>query len=362
MKPKMLFIAPNMYPGGAESVLVKLLNNIDRDKYDIKLVLIKMEGHHLSKLPDNLEIIDLKCKKSILAIPRIRKVILKEKPDFIFSIIGQVNLILAILKMIFFKNICFIGRENAVYNEWLYKDINFKKRILSILYHFLLKKLDYIVVQSQFMEKQVIDYFKVPKNKVVIINNPIEHNTIKLLMEDNIKNDMWKFDRVNLLAVGRIEKVKNYFDMVDIIKMLPERFHLNILGDGTERLNLEKYIEIKGLNHRITLYGYVDNPYKYMRNSFALLLTSTRESFPNVVIEASACGLYVVSYNMPGGISEIIKNGINGSIVPQGQKDKFVIHLTKLLESGYDSKEIIENSKKYSIDIYMEKMYVLFRD
>lgn len=359
MKKKILFVAPNLHHGGAEAVLIKILNSIDLNLFDVKLVLVKKVGGHLSKLRKEINIIDLDCKSAIFSIPKLKRTIESENPDFVFSIIGHINLILASLKILFFNKITFIGRENVVYNEWLFKEKTFKKRILAVGYRILLKRLDYVVVQSNFMANQVQQYFKVAKDNIVVLNNPIEHNKIDLLSNELDLGDMWKHDKVNLVAVGRLEKVKNYSSMIDILEILPQNFHLNILGDGNERNNLEDYISRKGLSDRVTVHGFVENPYKFMKKSFALLLTSTRESFPNVVIEANACGIYVVSFKMPGGVSEIIKDDINGNLITNGNKNAFANKLVEVYRKGYNSEEIIKCSRKYGIDEYMTDFYKL---
>lgn len=358
-KKSVLFVAPNLRHGGAESVLVKILNNIDLSKYDVKLALLEKEGSHLSRLNNDIPVINLNSSNVIGSLLNLKRLLKKENPDIVYSIIGHLNIMLALLKFFFFKNITFIGRENAVYSEFLFKEKTLKKRLLTLGYKLFLNKLDFIVVQSKFMSNQIQEYFNINKNKIYIFNNPIEYEKIQVMSKETL-NDNWHFDKINLIGVGRIEKVKNYYEMIDIIEQLPSKFHLNIFGEGSEKGNLIQYIEEKKLGKKVTLHGFETNPYKYMKNSFALLLTSTRESFPNVVLEANACGTYVMSYNMPGGISEIIINGKNGKIIGFGDKDQFINSLTHLVEIQYDSADIKEIAKNYTIDKYMDKLYDLF--
>lgn len=359
MKKKILFIAPNLHHGGAESVLVKIINNIDLVKFDVQLVLLKKEGDHLSKLNKEIDVIDLNSSSAIRSAIQLKKTIDLERPDYVFSIIGHLNLILAALKVFFFKKITFIGRENIVYSEWLFKEKSFKKILLTLGYRVLLKRLNTVVVQSEFMAQQIKKYFKVPSNNIFVLNNPIEHSKIKIMMEEQHLNEFWDNNKVNLIAIGRIEPVKNYAAMVEILQQLPQKFHLNILGDGKARSDLQRYINNKNMSERITIHGFVENPYKYLKNSYALMLTSTRESFPNVAIEANSCGVYVGSFNMPGGISEIIINDFNGFLVEENAKKEFADKLIELREKGYDSEAIVEHSFKYSIQEYMKKFYKL---
>ncbi|MFP8782868.1 MULTISPECIES: glycosyltransferase [Planococcus] len=354
-KKKVLFIAPNLHHGGAEAVLIKLINNINLNLFEVKLVLFKKQGDHLSKIGKKVEVVDLQSTNTLLSIPKLVQTIREEEPDYVFSIIGHINLIMAFLKVMFFKEIKFIGRENVVYSEWLYKEKTPKKIIMNILYKILLKKLDVVVVQSKFMAEEIKKYFKVNEKNIIIIKNPIENDKIhQLSLETELSN--WNSDKKNLVAVGRIESVKNFPAMIDILEELPEAYHLNILGDGKEKENLLSYISSKKMSHRVTLHGYVTNPYKFIKASELLLLTSHRESSPNVVIEANACGVYVISYDMPGGIREMITQNINGSLIPLGEKERFAKEVLKKTEK-VNREKLKVHSKKFSIENFMEKIY-----
>lgn len=358
---KILFIAPNLKSGGAEKVLVKILNNINQNKYNIKLILLDKTGSLLNSLNTSIEVVDLESENSIYSLYKLYSILKNEKPEVVFSIIGHVNVILAMFKFIVFKDIVFIGRENVVYSEWLYKNKDFKKIILNILYKIFLKRLDVVIVQSEYMKNEIIKYFKVPLNKIKVLNNPIEKEKIDILKKEKINEITWDSNKKNLLAVGRIEEVKNYKDMIDIISLLPDTFHLSILGEGSQTQELIDYIKLKNIENSVTLYGFVDNPYKFMASSIGLLLTSQRESFPNVVLEANACGTYVFSYKMPGGITEIInEKSTNGSLITYGNKIEMVNKIENQCLEEHSNKMIEEYSEKYNIQDYINNILEIF--
>jgi glycosyltransferase involved in cell wall biosynthesis len=125
------------------------------------------------------------------------------------------------------------------------------------------------------------------------------------------------------LSAGRLEPVKNFELLIDSF----ERIHrknpsskLLILGEGSKRQKLTATIESKGLSDVVDLPGYVDNPYKYMKNADVFALPSRREALPSVLIEALAVGCPVVATDR-GGAREILEGGKYGALVePTGEE------------------------------------------
>ena len=95
-----------------------------------------------------------------------------------------------------------------------------------------------------------------------------------------------------------------------------------------------------GLKNEIIFTGFLKNPYKVMKNSNVLLLTSLYEGFSNVILEALSLNLPVVTTNSPGGNKEIIKNGENGFLARVGDPTDIV---NKLMQ--------IKKKKNFKIDV-----------
>ena len=93
---------------------------------------------------------------------------------------------------------------------------------------------------------------------------------------------------------------------------------LLILGEGSERIMLEKLIRELGISDSVQLVGFDQNPFRWMARARVLVSSSPSEGCPNVILQALACGLQVVATNGLGGTAEILENGRWGRLVPVG--------------------------------------------
>jgi glycosyltransferase involved in cell wall biosynthesis len=124
--------------------------------------------------------------------------------------------------------------------------------------------------------------------------------------------------------------------------------HLTMIGEGILRPSLERLSLDLDLSNKITFLGFQKNPYKYMSKAKCLVLTSHYEGFPNVVLEANACGIPVIAFNSPGGVSEIIDNGKNGWLI----ENRSLTDLAKKIEETAS-----QNFEKDQIKNYIEQRF-----
>ena len=336
IKKKLLIFVPSLRGGGGEKFIVNLVNNLDRKKFNIKLALIKKEGPYLDDLRKDIEIIDLKSKRVRYAFFKIIKLIKKENPDIVFSTLGHLNILLAIIKKIF-PNIKFIARESSIVSK------NFNS-FIQYLYKLFYNYFDLIISQSEYMKEDLVQNFNIKENKIKVIYNPVDINKIqrKSLTNENLFLNNYK----NLIAIGRLSKEKGFDLLIKAFIKLNNNYRLYILGEGKEKKSLLQLIKSLNIKDKIFFLGFQKNPYKYLYKSNLLILPSKYEGLPNVVLEANALGIPVVAFNCPGGTREIIKDGLNGFLVKCENTDELAFYIKKAMSHNWNKLSIIEYIRK----------------
>jgi len=124
-----------------------------------------------------------------------------------------------------------------------------------------------------------------------------------------------------LVSMGRLAPEKGFDLLMQSFAQLAgslSEFHLVLLGEGSDRNSLEQVRTLLGLEGRVHLPGRVSNPTVYLRQCDLFVMSSRYEGFPMALCEAMACGLPVISFDCPTGPGEIIRNNVDGLLVPPG--------------------------------------------
>ncbi len=138
-----------------------------------------------------------------------------------------------------------------------------------------------------------------------------------------------------ILSSGRLTYQKGFDLLVDVAnKVLPGHpdWQWVILGEGEDRPALEQRIHDAGLDGRLILKGRVDDVDSYYRRSAMFVMTSRFEGLPMVLLEAKAHLLPLVSFDCPTGPSEVIEDGVNGTVVPLGDIDAMAKAINALID------------------------------
>lgn len=347
-----LFILPDLNQGGAERVITILCNELDRTKFCPKLVLFKKEGYYLNHLKDDVEIIELNTTRIRYSIFKIVPLIRKLKPAIVFTGWGEISAFLSPIIGLFSKT-KFITRETNVVSEHV------KRKEILYFYRFY-TNFHQIIAQSDDMKNDLVQNFKINPSKIEKINNPVDFELINRLKEENLKLD-YNTNYKNIVAIGNLSPRKGFDLLLNVFTHLKdEPIQLTILGDGAFRDELVNQKEKLGLTN-VSFLDKVNNPFPFVKQADLFILSSRYEGFPNVLLEAGACGTYSLANNCPGGINEIIQENINGEIYDITDEIGFAEKIKSILKEKHYEEKIIESiQSRFSKNVIIKQYESIF--
>ncbi len=355
MKKKVYFLLPGLTFGGAERIIFTLLNHLDDEKYDFTLFLFKNVDFPTSQLKPNIKVRELGIERIRFSIFKILPVIYKEKPDIFFSGWGEISAFMSPF-IPFLKKTKFISRETNVVSQHV------TKKEIKVFYNFY-NNFQRIIAQSDDMKKDLIENFNIKEKKIVKINNPVDFDFINARLEISVKPESFKDHYKNVVAIGNLSSRKGFDNLLNVFsKLTHENILLHILGDGDDREMLYAMKESLGLKN-VIFHGKQENPYQFLKYADLFILSSRYEGFPNVLLEAGACGTYSLANNCPGGINEIIQHSINGEIADIENYEDFAQKIISVMQRDYD-RESIKNSirSRFSKDIILDQYEKVLQD
>ncbi|SFV27371.1 glycosyltransferase [Thermoflavifilum thermophilum] len=315
-KIRLFLLIPSLKAGGAERVMSYLAKYLNKEKFDIDLILIDAQDSiFIDEIPNHVNIISLGAKRVRFALFKLIQLFWQEKPDIVLSMLSHLNLAIGIIRPILPSKIKFIARNTVM----LTKIINNK-------FEFFLYKLSYsgfnhVICQSEEMKSEFIHKFHIPPQKLTVIYNPIDYDRIMCLSRQQVPYDFNSiphfFDPsyIRLVSVGRLEFQKGFDLLIRALYLSGRKdILIFIIGNGSLLTDLRELSKQLGLEKQIYFLGFQKNPYAWMSKADAFVLSSRFEGLPNVVLESLALGLPVISTPSPGGVVEILR-GIDGCVI-----------------------------------------------
>ncbi len=374
-KTKILFRLRSMETGGVQKVLLSILENLNRDKFEISLLLNLYQGQMLKYVPKDVNIQYVgKGKEFMNKNPFIQKIQLllrkfklKFYNKFPQKLYKKLKLNDQDIEIAFFhynyKEVLNSPNKKSKKIGWMHGDIKNidisgdKKEFVSCFLDFY----KMVYVSKQTLESAKSFNPDVEKNAKVIYN-PIDVKEIieksSQKIQDSISSN--KIDHIkSFISIGRIKPGKGYQILLEVHKKLIEnRFYhkIYIIGEGDLRTELENKISEYKIEQTFIFLGARENPYPYVKEVDYFVLPSFSEAYPLVIAESLILQKPVITTDV-GGIREMMTDGENGIFVQSKNEEELYDAMKSFIEDEEKTKVFAENNNKYTEYFNPEKIY-----
>jgi glycosyltransferase involved in cell wall biosynthesis len=344
-KKRVLFVVPSLIGGGAERVIVHLVNNLDRKLYTPLLALGAMDGPYLKELREDVQVYELGAERARRAMSAILKAVRTLRPSTVVSTLG-LNFAVALASPFFPKGTRVVLREGSSPSAFL-KEVEQTSRARAsfyrAMYRLLYNRADKVICQSDYMLNDLAANLSLPRRKLERIYNPVDFDRIRSL--EGREDSPYQGSGPHLVTVGNMTYAKACDVLLDAFKLVRERYKgasLTFVGDGDNRQSLEALAASLGVRQNVNFAGFQSNPFAYVRHADLFVSSSRYEGFSNVILEALACGTPVVATDCPSGNREVIEEGVNGWLARPEDASSLAETICRALveQSGLDRNSI----------------------
>lgn len=341
---KVAFILPSLAAGGAERVLVTLMNRLDRARFAPEFITLSDDGPMGSWIDGDIPRHSLHDKRLRNGLPSLARTLRKIAPDTVVSTMAHMNFGVLLLRPFLKPRTRICVREANIPSSIIAdssRPFPGRAQIVRAAYKTLYPTADLIISPAQRIIDEFQSLLKIPTRNHALLYNPVDEARIRSTGESSSASyplmspltapflpDNVRAQTVVFVAAGRLHRQKGFDLLIAALSRgfaMPEglEWRLEILGEGGARAALENQIAAAGLESRIKLHGLLTPPWPVIAAADAFLLPSRWEGLPNVVLESLAAGTKAIASAQAGGIAEIAARAAPGSVTLAETMDDF---------------------------------------
>lgn len=348
-KIKILFVIHDLSVGGAEKVLINLVNNMDKKKFDITVMALFGGGVNEQFLNKDIRLINCH-KKPFRANSHLMK-FFTPRQLYRNYIKEHYNIIVSYLEGPSARIVSGCDDFNTKLISWIHIEqktkeqaaISFRSYEESLRCY---SRFDRIICVSNTVKQDFIGIYPL-KKPVEVLYNTNESMQILDLSEESVPEEIFSWKEIKLVGVGKIVPNKGFDRLARVHKRLKDDgypIHTYILGIGPQQGEIEQFLQNNSLTDSFTFLGYQTNPYKYVAKCNLFICSSFAEGFSTATTEALIVGTPVCTVEVSGMKEMLGKNNEFGIIV-ENNEDALYLGIKKLM----DNPELLNHYRKMSI-------------
>ena len=354
---KITLVTPSLFCGGAERVVVSLAEGFQLHGHEVTVITGTEKDTDFYQLPPGINRIALgimgvskgfldAIKSNLNRVSVLRKAIKLSEPDIVIAHLTETNIltVLATLKT----------KYPVLITEHCDPNLIFYGKFWSIL-----RRLVYpFATKLSSVSQGVENYFTwLPKNKKQVIYNPF-------FLSQNASSEMEiptgvNSDRQWIMSMGRLTNQKGFDILLKAFAKVAPKYpdwQLIILGEGELRSELEQLKAELNLGEQAVLPGRVKNPFLLMERAQFFVMSSRFEGFPMAHGEAMLCGLPVIATDCPSGPRELVRDGIDGILIPNQDEAALTAAIERTISNPEERAKFAKSAPQVGSRFSLEKI------
>ncbi len=365
VKEKVFFFTGFSSKGGAEQMMVALSHffSAERSTWEGTLVVLLKDLNPSPELVGtSSRAVNLCANRALLAIPKIVKMLLREKPALLVSSLPHVSAAVALAKLISRASAVHLVRVESAFHQSAKGGFRsfFRERIVRRLLalgdHYIVVSSELTIPTAKWLGRGTESFSAIP-NGLVLPRKRTQSSISSATEEGELK----------LISVGRLSEQKNFRLAIDVVALLVQmglsRVSLDIFGEGPLRADLQSQIVAAKLETHVFLRGFVEDKSQMYQSGHLLLVTSLFEGHPLSIIEALAHGLPVVSVDCDFGPREILTSDSLGLLSSYGVEDlaaKILVTAERLTNRNEIDRRVKFVERNFSLASVVSKHEAVF--
>jgi glycosyltransferase involved in cell wall biosynthesis len=357
---KLIFHVPSLIGGGAERVWVLVANEMARRGHDTTLLVWNGLGPNRVHVSPAVHLVDFGIPlfagerfgkpATLRGLLRMAGFFRRHRPDAVFSAPEFANLMTALALSLSLSRAKFFPSFHAAATL---RDSRAGSELARRFSGLMAKRATRAIAVSQGIAGDLGD--SIAADKVAVIHNPLPPPSLRPAEDSDWKQALASARAENIpviITAGRLAPVKDHRTLILAFALLrrDRPAKLVILGDGPLRDELAALVTERGLEADVLLPGFVADIRPSLSASDLFVLTSTSEGFGNVIVEAMAAGVPVVSTDCPHGPREILENGALGELVPIGDAPAIAAAMSRMLANPTSANRLQTRAADFSVE------------
>ncbi|MCA4780940.1 glycosyltransferase [Empedobacter stercoris] len=335
-KIKVLFRLRSLEMGGVPRVVLDLLRNLPKDKFEFTLMLNLYQGELVKEIPADLKVIVVEkgkeqmssnsfVQKMQLIWRRLKLEVYDRFPSILYALkVPEKYDIEVSPGYAEFDMVLNSPNKNSRKIGWFHTDVGYdkdQKRVLSRIEK--MKHFDFMIFGSKQTRQVIDDLYQVKYPKSTVIYNVIKMDEV--LKKAELFEHSYETTLPVFSSMGRLHHRKGYHTLMKVHKrLLEDGFHhkIAVIGGGNEMENLKNQQKELAVENSFLLLDSQTNPYPYIKASDYFILPTQSESYPLVIGEVMCMRKPIISTNV-GGIVEMIEDGVDGVLIQYDEDEMY---------------------------------------